>query len=244
MSEPKILLWDIEASDLSADVGHIFCIGYKWAEEIDAPVQLVSQDTEPLLWRRDPIDDSHVVSEFLDVWNQADYSVTWYGRKNRGYDEPYLKTRALVWGFPALKPIPSLDLWSTVSREFKLSNNRMQTYDEFMGRSHKTRFDRKTWRRALLGPAYDGGQQAMDLIKDHCVKDILALEEAYLDLKPYLNIREGGERSDLNRCTHCGGTHLQRRGHAVSHLQARRQRVQCQTAGCYRWDTRPATWKP
>jgi uncharacterized protein YprB with RNaseH-like and TPR domain len=85
MAEARILLWDIESTNLNADFGIILCIGWKWFGE--KKVHILRIDESPR-YEKDKGDDSYVVKEFAKVLDSADVQVTWYGKR---FDEPMLR---------------------------------------------------------------------------------------------------------------------------------------------------------
>lgn len=72
----KILLWDIESSNLNADFGYMICFGYKWLGE--SKVHVISIDDFDL-HKKDPTNDREVCRAALDVLKSSDMWVTWFG---------------------------------------------------------------------------------------------------------------------------------------------------------------------
>jgi len=233
MSKPKILLWDIECSDLKADFGHILCIGYKWYGDDTSYVISMAENPEwpkpgKTLW-----DDKWMVQEFLPIVAEADDQVTWYGKK---FDEPYVRSRMIHWGmrndFP---PIHHTDLWETCRKEFCLSNNRLITAGRFLRLEEgKIQMPVVDWKHAS-----QGDRAAMARTERRCSSDVFMLEEAYEKMRPFIRVN----RLNLSRvtgrdyaCPACNSTNVQARGYRPT-LAGRFRRWQCQDCGS--WSSSP-----
>ena len=201
----KVLIWDIEATDLRADVGELLCIGYKWLG-----------GRTRVLRRAAPLDDKDCAAAFAAVMARADFHVTWYGTR---YDLPFLRTRLLRWGLEPPPPVAHLDLWRVLRTRFKLHSNRLEAWANFLGLGHKVPVSPAEWHRAALGdPA------AMRLVARRCRQDVDLLEAIYQRVRPWLP-----EPAWDEICT-CGSQHVQRRGTVLVGASLY-QRYQCQSCG-------------
>jgi len=72
---PKVLIWDIETTNLRATFGTILCIGWKWEEKPKVNIPTILDGGKGML------DDKQLVQDFAEVFNSCDYHVTWYGEK-------------------------------------------------------------------------------------------------------------------------------------------------------------------
>jgi DNA polymerase elongation subunit (family B) len=235
MTKPKILLWDIETADLDADLGHILCIGYKWlGEKTVNVISRMEEDDWPTagrnLW-----DDRLVIKNFLPVIAQADDQVTWYGKK---FDEPYVRSRMLHWGFKNdFPPVHHTDLWYVSRFELKLSNNRLATVGKFLqleeGKLHLPVLD---WKQAAMGC-----KKAMRRVEKRVASDVFLLEEAYLKLRPFIRanrLNHGAVMVERGICPACGSKKVHKRGSRAT-LTNLFHRWQCQDCGA--WSSSPKT---
>lgn len=220
--EPKVLFLDIEATGLNATFGVVLCIGWKWLG--DPKVHCPS-----LLDRRkaNMLDDRELIRQFVyEPYAEADYIVTWYGRR---YDIPMLKARAIKHGMPPFPPIYHIDLWHEWRKQFKTHNNRLATVGEFLKLEHsKNSIDYEAWQLAALGD-----RASMEKVKDHCRPDVQVLEDAFLRVRPWLDcepapVTEAGEL----KCRACGSENLWVRAHKVTQA-GRYVQYQCQDCGKY-----------
>lgn len=232
---PKILLWDIEASNLNANYGFIFCIGYKWLGE--SKVHLISSRDFPEQFEADPSDDSLVVAAFSEVLNEADAQVTWYGAR---FDYPFVQTRLLEHNLPPLPRIPHIDGWRIAKYQLKFNSNRLDTVSRFLAQldgknaEFKTQIDPKCWIRAQCGHV-----NSIRYIEDHCIADVKVLENVYQKIKPFASQLPNMSKlltTKVDGCPACGSLKVQHRGTAVT-TRGRQNRLQCQ--GCAYWFSTP-----
>lgn len=223
-NEPKILLYDIETTNLAADFGTCLCIGYKWlgTNRVSVP-SIMDYDG----WRDDPTYDGHLLADFRDVYEQADMVVTYYGK---GFDIKFLQAKMLEWDLGILPNTPHVDLYFTVKHNLRLSRRSLANVGYFLGlNAEKTPIEGKMWRSAQAG-----NHKAIKYVIDHCRADVLVLEEAYLKLRPL--VRTHPRVRGWDPCRVCGSNHLQHRGPAITVTKGARHRVQCQDCGA--WETR------
>lgn len=219
--DPKILIWDIEATGLNATFGTILCIGHKWLGDKKPTVISILDGPKTHM-----LNDKGVVERFIKVFNEADYSVSWYGDR---YDMPMVRSKLLVHRLPPPAPVRSLDLWKAVRYKFKLHNNRLAAWEQYLKTPHhKTAIDFDAWLQAA-----HGNKAAMAEVVDHCAKDVDTLEDVYLRLRPWLS--EQPNRWTITGqegCPACGSQHIIRQGYR-STITRVYQRFQC--LDCRHW---------
>jgi len=220
-SESKVLIWDIECTNLDADFGTVLCVGYKWLGEDGVWVMRIDD------YSSDPINDKPLIKDFLKVYASADVTVAYNGIL---FDRPYILAKVLEYGLEVPPNIPMEDpYW--MARGLRLSRKSLDNIARVMGLDvQKTPVERKIWKQAAVGRT-----SALGYVEDHCVKDVLVLEEAYLKLRPLkrTHTRLG---VDLGHCRYCNSTRLQSRGRYMSKNKGVGKRVQCME--CSGWDTR------
>jgi uncharacterized protein YprB with RNaseH-like and TPR domain len=224
--EPKVLIWDIESGSLNADFGVILCIGWKWLGQ--KKTHLIKITDNPG-YDKDRTDDSQVCKDFVKILEQADLQVTWYGKR---FDEPFLRSRLIYHGIQGnLPPIPHWDGWETARKELKLSYNRLVKLEDFLDLGEKkSPVSGRIWLKAV-----GGDRKSLKYIFDHCVADVLVLEEAYLKLRPYTRLNRPNLSAIKGRpaCPACGEEgRLQSRGYQKN-LLTRWRRYQCQACGAW-----------
>lgn len=224
--ENKILLLDIESSNLAANFGFPLCVGYMWLN--DKKAQAPSLIEYP---GSNNTDDSKLMQHMYDVMVEADQWVTWYGKK---FDIPFLQSRMLKHGIGVLPPTPHVDGWEIARNKLKLNSNRLKSVENFLELEEKfgiakTELKPEMWIRAMAGD-----HKAMKYIQEHAIQDVLVLKEAYLLLAP-LTVRLP-RVAEYGRCAFCGGSLRDRGGIART---GKRAGVRLQCRECGKWETKP-----
>lgn len=221
----KILLWDIESTDLIADKGICICIGYKFLGEKTTHVMSILEFKDSI--KDGKITDKHLLKVMYPVLSQADMWVTWYGKR---FDVPFVSTRLLEFGMSPLPPIPHLDGWEVARYRLKLHSNRLASISAFLNLDDKTPVKLNTWRDAATGH-----KPSIKYIIDHCRKDVEVLEQAYEKIKPFSKVHPNILLMDniTQACPTCGTKgKLQRRGEYIS-IKYRYHRYHCESCGSW-----------
>lgn len=199
MHQPKILFFDIESSDLAADIGHVLCVGYQWAGE--KKVTLLSLLDYP---GKTLNDDSKLLAEFAKVYEQADMVVYQFGEY---FDLPFLQTRLLVHRLPRLPTSSQVDTWRIARTKLKFGSNRLDRIAEVLGCPYtKTPVKLSHWSDARIGD-----KTAFKYVLNHCKIDIQVLAWVYYRIRHMWPKHPNVYRVDpLRKCTACGG-------HGTSH---------------------------
>jgi len=166
----KIAFLDIEATNLNADFGYILCYSLK---ELNGKMVRCSVTTKEI---RSYSFDRHVLTQFLKDIKGCDRLVGYYS-KDRRFDIPYLRTRALRRGldFPQYKDYLFTDAFDLVKPKLKLHRNRLENACDLLGiPSKEHRLNPEIWQRAQAG-----SKQALNYIQAHCDEDVLSLEAVF-----------------------------------------------------------------
>ena len=226
LGEPKILIWDIETTNLVANIGNVLCIGYKWLG--DKQTTIMSIRDYPVQLKADCTDDRRLVKDFSKVMEQADSQVTWYGKK---FDYRFINTRLLYHDLPPLPPVKHFDGWEVARYKLKLHSNRLQVVQDFLDLPvSKTPLSFRELARSRSGHI-----PSLKSIEEHCYADVEVLEQAYLKIRPYAGEKHFNATlvsDDNDKCPTCGSKNIHRRGlhMAITRLY---QRWKC--SNCGRW---------
>lgn len=225
----RILVFDIESTNLKANFGSILCVGYKFVGQrsTHVPSILDYHDICNHCDRiEDPENDRELLKEFSRVYNSADIVVSWYGK---GFDVPFIQTRLLFHKLPPLSPVPHVDGCRDIAQKYlKLHSNRLGAVQEFLDLPNaKTPLASKEWNLARAGK-----KRGLKYVIEHCKQDVLVLEEAYLKLRNLMprHPNVGLLHQDREACPFCGGSSTHARGTYVSGSREY-QRYQCQRCG-------------
>lgn len=229
----KILGFDIEASNLSADFGIVLCCGFKEVGKRGTDVLNILdyvKDGD----RGDLIKaERRLLVAMCERLLDAD---VWLGHFACYYDIPFINTRLLYHKLPIIPAnFALIDTWKISRNRLKLRNNRLVTVSGFLETtSEKNAIKPEQWLRAL-----GGHRPSMDYIVEHCRRDCEVLVETYERLKPLvLDHPNRGLIDGRGGCSICGGTKLHARGFHVTRTR-KYQRYQCQSCGGWSKGTKP-----
>jgi uncharacterized protein YprB with RNaseH-like and TPR domain len=211
----KILIWDGEMTNLSADFGTVVCVGFKevGTKKVHVPSILDFNDICDCCGKvTKPQDDKPLLKHVSKILNDADAWVVHYGQR---FDVPFVNSRLLFHGLPPLRPVPLIDTWRIARNHLKLHNNRLATIQEFLGTQDE--------KNAIKGPQWQaaagGDVKGIKYIIEHCRLDILVLDQAYEKIKilmpnhPNFNLVD---RGDLPGCPRCGSHKIRKDGTRVA----------------------------
>jgi len=223
VSKPKILLFDIEASNLSANFGFAICVGYKWLgnKKVYCPSVLDFKNS----FKKDCTNDKELMLALEPVFDQADGIISWYGSR---YDMPFLQTRRLMHDLQPLKIAPHIDAWRIARNHLKFTSNRLETVSRSIPaiKDHKTPLNSSSW---IKGAA--GHKASIHYIIEHCKKDVLVLEETFLKLKPFAtNLPNFSMLSGVRQCPSCGSSNYTHQGIRANHRTLQAQ-LKCKDCG-------------
>lgn len=218
----RLIVFDIEASNLNANFGYTICMGWKVLGEKKTNVIKISDFP---LFEKSCTNDREVVKAAKKVLENADGWVGWYSRY---YDECFINTRLLAHRQTPLPPMGNchIDAWRIARYRMKLNSNRLDTVSKFLGVEEKTPLSGPIWIKAQAGH-----KPSLNYVYKHCVQDVLVTEQVYNLIKPlsttHFNIRAVDGTSG---CTICGSTKLQKRGFRYAKV-SKTQRYQCSDCG-------------
>lgn len=217
--EPRVLIWDIETTNLNASFGTVLAIAHKWLGE-----QKVNVPTILDYKKKGMLDDKQLIEGFKEAYCKADYTVAHYGKR---FDRPFIQTKCLKHRLGPLPDIPMMDTCEVAWKNFKLHSNRLGAWLEYLDCKHEKRAMRTDdWLHAAHGCT-----KAMKAVKDRAKYDVLGLEEVFIAMRPWMKepVRQlfTNERGN---CTSCGSDKLQSRGLERTRLNIF-PRFQCQDCG-------------
>ena len=237
MSQPRILIYDIETSlqlvsvfqlkyndfidpDNIIQERHVISVCYKWLDE--DKVYSISLLDDPKRFEKDHHDDKYVVTEFHKVLQTADCIVAHNGDN---FDYKYLKTRMLLHGLPALPPTTSIDTYKVAKQQLLFNSNRLDYLGKFLGFGGKKSTSKGLWLRVL-----NGDVTAIKEMVKYNKQDVVLLEKVFVKLRPYISNHINRELFGKTGCPRCGSAKTQSRGlhRAITKIY---QRFQCQDCG-------------
>lgn len=227
MTDPRIIIFDIESTHLKANFGYCLCFGYK---QLGASKTTVLSIADYPKHAKDPTNDAALMKDARQVLtDEADIIVSFYGKE---FDRKFLNTRMLLAGLAPLPPLRSehVDLYYTARYNLALHSNRLAVVAETLGcPMKKTPLTGPIWIKAM-----SGDRRAISYIEEHCARDVDVLEWCYMKLRPF--IRQHPPAGQYGTCRVCGENSWQRRGRAITTNRTPKVRIQCRECGA--WSTR------
>jgi uncharacterized protein YprB with RNaseH-like and TPR domain len=225
--EPRILVWDIETTNLNASFGTVLAIAYKWVGKSKVHIPTILDFNE----KGHMLNDKPLIEKFLEVYCTADYTVAHYGKR---FDRPFIQTKCLKHRLGPMPDVPLMDTCDVAWKNFKLHSNRLAAWLEYLGCEHeKMPMRTDDWLNAA-----HGCPKAMKAVKARAEKDVLGLEEVFLAMRPWM--KEPIRQEGTQLCISCGSGHLQHRG-TYRTLQNVFPRLQCQSCGKWQRENKTGT---
>lgn len=110
----SLATWDIEATQLNADLGSVLCASVK------------PYGKKPYTFRVKAVgNDVKVVRDLKDALEEYHCWLTYYGK---GFDVPFVNTRLLKWGYDPIDPRHHIDLFFTLKANTKMSSKGLGRY--------------------------------------------------------------------------------------------------------------------
>lgn len=240
MTEPKIILWDIETThnlvavfklfgedyiphDNILQERYIVCAAWKELGK-GKPIRAVSILDDPKRFKKNPNDDYHVVKTLHAMLSDADVIVAHNGDR---YDIKFAEARMLFHGLPPLPPIMKIDTLKEAKNRFLFNSNRLDYLAKFLGGKGKKNTPKGLWLHVL---AHDVA--AIKEMVAYNKQDITELEFVFNKLAPYMATHVNRHLFGGEGCPRCGSTDVQARGLHKSLTQTY-QRYCCN--GCRGW---------
>lgn len=167
-------VFDLECSSLNADFGILLCAVVKPAD--GEPMIFRADDHRS--WRRGRSCDKALVRAVVDCLESFD---VWIAHNGQRFDVPWLRTRLLKWNLPPLANRKLIDPVLLARNKLKMSFNSLGQLASLLGCNSKTDVEPDIWLKASL----EGCKTSLDYIVEHCVQDVLVLEEVVTRLKHY-----------------------------------------------------------
>ena len=220
----RILIFDIECTNLRSDFGTLLCVGYKWYGESKIYCPAIFDYPN---WRNDMTNDKRVLKDFYKVWCEADMVV---GFNSKMFDQKWLNGKLWHYGMPLLPPVPHVDLYFAAKTNLNMSRKSLANISAVGGfRNSKEVTIGNNWVKASVGHL-----PSLKEVVSHCKADIRVTEEAYDRLKPYIRTHPNTVPAGLaGRCRVCQSTKLQRRGGYLSATKVAKQRYCCKDCGAW-----------
>lgn len=169
----RIVTFDLEMSNLSANFGMLLCGGFKTYGARKITIHRIDEMPD---YKERPWDDEVLASKLAEELEDADILVSYNGKR---FDLPFLNARLVKFGAKPIIGKKHIDLFFTSKFQLKLSNWSLDALAKHLQLNvQKTRMEGEQWTKAMTG---DAG--ALQYIIDHCVLDVKVLEQVFDKVK-------------------------------------------------------------
>jgi DNA polymerase elongation subunit (family B) len=230
MSQPKIILFDIETMPdfkevikiwcglsnfpgrtLKATICSVLCVSWK---ELDSKRTHCINAWDFDSWDNDINDDYAVCKAIHEVMSEADVVVTHNGKR---FDWKFLQTRFLKHDLGLLPKIIHVDTCQLAKSNLLSYSNSLGYLNEWLGGD--TKLDNGGWN--LWVRVSKRIKSAQKLMTKYCKQDVVVLEELFHKLRPFAknlpnrNMGRTGKQKDKFPlvCASCGSADLKPWGH-------------------------------
>jgi DNA polymerase elongation subunit (family B) len=225
---PKVaMVWRFWKENISPkqvlEHGHIMSFAAKW---LDSPGVFYYENRKE--------DDKAIIEQLVYFLNEADIVIAHNGDR---FDIPQIKARALVHGLQPPSPVRVIDTYKVAKKEFSFPSNSLEYLTmvldcEVKKGGHKKFPGFELWLECLRK-----NEEAWAELKEYNVRDVLALEEVYLRMRPWISnhpnlmvYHETGDYQSGMACVKCGSDHIHFRGYVHTQV-AKFHKYQCQKCG-------------
>lgn len=197
MPEPKILLFDLETSPvilynwgLFQETTHpkfirrnwfVLCWSAKWldSDEIMHSSLPDFRGYKELPSKTEKNIDKYVMKGLWDLLNDCDVAVA---HNLKSFDRKKANTRFVINGMEPPSPYHMIDTLSVARSEFKFTSNKLEYISKKLGTTEK--MDSGGFELWLGCEA--GNKSDWKKMQDYCDQDVRALEDVYLEERPYI----------------------------------------------------------
>lgn len=238
---PRILFIDIETAPKVTYVWRVWKVNVginqmiedqcllsyaaKWLEEKEV---IYSDSSE----RHNIRDDRQLVREIHALLDEADIVVVQNGK---AFDLPTIKTRMIEMGMQPFSQVKVVDTLLEARKQFNFTFNHLEYLAKRLNCKHQKLKHEKFPGFELWVECLHRNLEAWAEMKKYNIYDVLALEEVYLKMRPWIvghpNVGVYLDNDDPV-CPRCGGVHLQKRGFYRTQFNVYQQ-YQCKTCGGY-----------
>lgn len=239
MSQPKILVFDIETAPITAytwglydqNLGlnqiktdwHLLAWAAKWYGESADKVMYMDNSKS-----RNVQDDKQLIIGLHNLLNNADIVIAQNGDK---FDIKKFNARAVIHGLPPVRPFKSTDTLKESRKVFSFTSHSLEYMSEALNTKYKKlKHDKypgfELWKAVLAGD-----KKAWAEMKVYCIHDVLATEELYQKIQGWIKTQNMAcYFDDIQVRCRCGSTNLKKDGFV--HLDAGKfQGYKCKDCG-------------
>lgn len=206
---------------------YLLGFSWKWLDEDKTHQCFIHQGGYRKLANHNDVD---IVTKLWEVLDEADIVVTYNGAN---FDVKLFNTMCLKHGLTPPSPYRHVDLIRTARGIFRFDSNKLDEINKFLGYAGKHVMTYQDWINC-----YNNDKEALQKMADYCDRDVEALEQVYLKLRPWINNHPNmsvllGEKV----CPKCGSKEIAPGGWTIRYANGKQyRRVKCKGCGAHAVD--------
>lgn len=231
----RILILDIEISPTMAAVWGLF--------NQNIAINQIVGNSEVLCWSAKWLGDDttyfssiqmtsrrRMLREIFNMLEEADAVVTYNGKS---FDLKILNKEFALQGWNRPSPYKNIDMLSVVRSQFRFTSNKLGYIGPMFGLGEKTKHAGYELWLHCMNKSSSEYESSWAIMEEYNIQDVHLLENLYVRLKGWIpNHPSYSALQNDHVCPNCGGTHLQKRGTAITTTLSY-QRWQCRDCGAW-----------
>lgn len=186
---PKVLIFDIETAPM---------VAYTFSKKVDyIQDDFIKNDWFILSWAAKWLFSDTVISDKLtkeelknsddrriskSIWELIDEADVIIAHNLNKFDIKKVNTKFLKYKLGIPSPYQKIDTLQHVRKQFAITSNRLDyVAARFLGIEGKMDTPKGLWRRCM-----ENDYEALKIMDEYCVKDVLVLEAVYLEIRPWI----------------------------------------------------------
>ncbi len=231
----RILVLDIEISPTLATVWGLFnqniginqlvgnsevlCWSAKWVGENETIFSSIHMTSK-----------KKMLQEIYKLLEEADVVVSYNGKS---FDLKILNKEFALQGWARPSPYKNVDMLQVVRTQFRFTSNKLDYVVQQFGLGQKGKHSGHQLWLDCMNPKSAGYEDSWVIMEEYNTQDVILLEDLYLRLIGWVPNHPSHSALDNDHvCPNCGGTHLQKRGTAITTTLSY-QRWQCKDCGAW-----------
>lgn len=180
--------------------------------------------------QRNPVNDFGLCKSMHKMLSMADIVVAHNGKR---FDMKKIRARMMHNRMPPLHDVRIIDTMLETRRVVGLTSNKLAYITEHFGADGMRKNNHGQFPgKELWIACQSGNQAAWDEMEAYNIPDVLSMEAAYADIRPWFQGAQSlavfSPAHDGMTCPNCGGTHNKKKGHRHTQVGIY-QRYQCTT---------------
>lgn len=237
MIQPKVLVFDIETSPITA---------YVWGlKDQNISLGQIIQDWKVLAWGAKWLGQSSVLYQDVrrisektllkGIWKLLDEADIVITQNGKSFDSRKLNARFISYGMLPPRPYKHIDTYLLAKGAADFTSNKLEYLTEKLCKKYKKTSHAKFPGMSLWKECLKGNSKAWDEMKVYNTLDVLSTEELYNVIRAWGPKNMPVMFRSASTCAVCG-SNAQRRGYELIG-KTKVQRIQCKNPSCGRWGT-------